>query len=181
MFLLAGIQRIDFGRNRLCLKAVSSFCGNLSISLLSCSQIIAFREISKHPDDDGANENCSRHLLKILASLFPGMPPYCLARRNAVRRQFHNERQVIVLDEFAHHHSGNDSQHDTCQIDAQQCQRCIVWEERPRNQYEYRKPACARHKRQDRNGDKPALAALDGACRHYRRDIAPESHYHRYE
>ncbi len=109
------------------------------------------------------------------------MPPDCLAGRNTVWRQLHNERQVVVLDEFAHDHSRKNRQDDTGQVYAEQCQCRIVREKCSGYQHEYRQPSRARHKREDGDGDEPAFTAFNGACGHYCRNVATEAHYHRDE
>ena len=139
------------------------------------------REISQGPDNDGTYQDGPGHLLQILLALLPGMPEYRLCGRDAVRRKFHHERQVIILHEMAEQSGGEHRKHYPEGIEAEQDKAGIMREECSRNQDIDGKPARTGHKRYNEYRDKPALAALYGPCGHHGRDIAAESHYHRDE
>ena len=149
--------------------------------LLRSAVRIVIREIAQEPDNKGAYQYDAAHLLEILTSLFPCVSEHRFSCRNPVWRKFHNERKVIFLEEKAHHLGGNDSQKNSQSIESKNHQRCILREKCSGNKHVDRHSSGTGHQWNDQHRDKTALSAFDGPCGHYRRHIAAESHYHRYE
>ena len=58
-------------------------------------------------------------------------------------RQFHYERQVVILHEFAQDDGGEDGQYDSQQVDAEQNQCGVVREESSCEENEYRQSSGA--------------------------------------
>ena len=142
---------------------------------------IMIREITEEPDDHRADQNDSTHLLKVLTSLFPCMSEYGFSCRYTVRRKFHNEWQVVLLEECTHNLCSHNSKHDSKSIKSQKNQAGILREEGTRNKYIDRHSSCTRHQRNDEHRNQTALPVLNGSGCHYCRHIAAESHDHRNE
>ena len=146
--------------------------------LLRTGQTLIFWIVAQGPDDDGGNEDGGCHLLKILPALLPGMAADSFGCGDAVGRKLHHEGEAVIPDKPFHHQRRQNSQDHSEQVDAHQRQRRALGEEGAHKQHEYRQPARAGHKRNQRDGYQTALAALYGAGGHYGRHIAAEAHHH---
>ena len=74
---------------------------------------IVVREISQEPYHHREDQDHSAHLLEILLSLLPGVSEYGLCSRNTIRREFHHEREVVILEEAAHYPRRHDGKQDS--------------------------------------------------------------------
>ena len=146
--------------------------------LLGVRQVFVLGIVSQGPDNDGGDEDGGRHLLQILPALLPGMPSDCLCGRDAVGRKLHHEGEIVVPDNAFQHQCGKNRQHNPEQIDAHQRKRRSLGEEGAHEQHENGQAAGTRHEWHERDGNQPALAALDGAGGHYGRHVAAEPHHH---
>ena len=72
---------------------------------------VVMGEVAEEPDDDRGYEDDAGHLVQILLAFLPGVAEDGLGGRDSVGREFHDEGQVVVLDEAAHH-LGRDDGHD---------------------------------------------------------------------
>ena len=142
---------------------------------------VVVREIAEEPQGHRTYQDDAAHLLQILLSLFPGMTQDGLRGRNAVRRQLHHERQVVILEEKAHDLRRNNRQHYAEGIKPEHDQTRMMWEEGARDEHIHRHAARAGHQRNDQHRYQTALRALYRPCRHDRRHIASEAHDHRDE
>ena len=136
------------------------------------------RKVPQEPDGHGENKDGGGHFFQILPAFLPGMAPDGLAGRDAVRRELHHEREVIVLDKLAQDQGAQDGQDDAQQVDAQQRRGGAPREERPSEKHKDGQPPGAGHERDNGDGDQPALAALDAARGHDGRHIAAKTHHH---
>ena len=136
------------------------------------------REIPQEPDGHGENEDGGGHFFQILLALFPGMAPDGFAGGDAVGRELHHEREVIVLDEFAQDEGTQDGQHNAQQVDTQQGRGGASGEERAGKEHKDGQPSGAGHEGDDGDGDQAALAAFDAARSHDGRHIAAKAHHH---
>ena len=103
---------------------------------------IMVREISQEPYHHRAHQDNSAHLLEILSSLLPCVSEDRLRCRNTIWRKLHYEREVIILEEAAHHFGGEDGQDDAEGVEPEEHQAGIAREERARYEYVHRHSAC---------------------------------------
>ena len=106
------------------------------------------------------------------------MPSDCLCGRDAVGRKLHHEGQVVIFYNPLEDEGRKNGEHHAQQIDAHQRERRSLGEEGAHEQHEDGQAAGTRHEGHERDGDQPALAALDGAGGHYGRHVAAEAHHH---
>ena len=98
-------------------------------------------------------EDDAGHLVQVLLAFLPGVAEDGLGGRDAVGRELHDEGQVVVLDEAAHHLGRDDGHDDAEGVKAEEHERAVAREEGPGHEDVHGQAAGAGHHGDDEHGD----------------------------